>query len=141
MAKSLSLLLAMIVGGHGLLGLFIEGEHLLGIFSVDIALDLIYLGSAALLIVAAVVDVSAVTFRILVGIVAVSQLVLGFAGLADQHLYGAAHTGLTLMDELVFFANGGAALVIALMPHPTLALWEEQAEPASGRGARGNGVG
>jgi hypothetical protein len=139
MAKSLSLLLAAIIGGHGFLGLFVEGEHLLGIFSVDITLDLVYLGCAALLLVAAVPAVRAVPFRLLVAVVAVAQLALLLAGLADRDLYGAAPTGLTLMDDVVFLANGGAAAVIALLPHPEVPLWEETTRARAANGGRASG--
>jgi hypothetical protein len=131
MTKSIALMLAMIVGGHGLIGLFIEGEHMLGIFTVDIALDLVYLGSAALLLAAALLPVSALTIRILVAIPGLSFLVLGLSGMADPHLGGAAPTGLTLMDEVVFFAQAGACAVAILLKNPHLTLWQDD---ATGRG-------
>jgi hypothetical protein len=121
--KSLSLMIAVIVGGHGLIGLFIEHEHMLGIFTVDIVLDVIYLGTALLLIAVAVLDLSALTIRIVVGFVALSYLALLLAGLADRNLAGAAPTGLTLMDDVLFAGLAAACAVAALQPRPELPLW------------------
>ena len=123
MTKSIALMLAMIVGGHGLIGLFIEGEHMLGIFTVDIVLDVIYLGTALLLVAVAVLDLSALTIRIIVGFVALSYLALLLAGLADRQLAGAAPTGLTLMDDVLFAGLAAACAVTALQPRPELPLW------------------
>jgi hypothetical protein len=122
-AKSLSFMIAVIVGGHGLIGLFIEGEHMLGIFTVDIVLDAIYLGTAGLLLAVAVLDLSALTIRIIVGFVGVSYLALFLAGLADRQLAGAAPTGLTLMDDVLFAGLVAACAVAALQPRPELPLW------------------
>jgi hypothetical protein len=51
--------------------------------------------------------------------------------MADPHLGGAAPTGLTLMDEVIFFAQAGACAVAILLKNPHLTLWQDD---ATGRG-------
>jgi hypothetical protein len=49
MGKAWMVMVAAILGGHGFVGLFIEGSHLLEILNVDFFVDVLYLGSAIVL--------------------------------------------------------------------------------------------
>ncbi|BDI23635.1 hypothetical protein [Herbiconiux sp. L3-i23] len=120
MAKAIAIMVGVIMGSHGLIGLFIEGQHML-IFNVDIALDVLYLVSAAILLFVGFVPVSALVVRGGSLLVAAALTLAGLLGMADDQLGGAAPTGLTLMDLVILFGLA-AALV-------TGGVWPRAAEP------------
>jgi len=108
MTKAIATMVGILLLSHGGLGLFIEGEHLLGLFDVDIALDLTYLTLGLLLVLVGETEVSAGLTR---GVVALGALVMGgigLVGLLDRHLLGLAPTGFELLDFLVFFGIAGS---------------------------------
>lgn len=108
MTKAIATMVGILLLSHGGLGLFIEGEHLLGLFNVDIALDLTYLTLGLLLVLVGETEVSAGLTR---GVVALGALVMGgigLVGLLDRHLLGLAPTGFELLDFLVFFGIAGS---------------------------------
>lgn len=118
MTKAIATMVGILLLSHGGLGLFIEGEHLLGLFNVDIAMDLTYLTLGALLVLVGETEVSAGLTR---GVVVLGALVMGgigLLGLIDHHLFGLAPTGFELFDFLVFFGIAGALALGALMPRP-----------------------
>lgn len=51
MSKAIAMMGVIVLGGHGLLGLLVEGVPFLGLFNVDFALDLVHLASAGLLLI------------------------------------------------------------------------------------------
>ena len=108
MTKAIATMVGILLLSHGGLGLFIEGEHLLGLFDVDIALDLTYLTLGLLLVLVGETEVSAGLTR---GVVPLGALVMGgigLVGLLDRHLLGLAPTGFELLDFLVFFGIAGS---------------------------------
>jgi len=108
MTKAIATMVGILLLSHGGLGLFIEGEHLLGLFNVDIALDLTYLTLGLLLVLVGETEVSAGLTR---GVVPLGALVMGgigLVGLLDRHLLGLAPTGFELLDFLVFFGIAGS---------------------------------
>lgn len=116
MTKAIATMVGILLLSHGGLGLFIEGEHLLGLFNVDIAMDLTYLTLGALLVLVGETEVSAGLTR---GVVALGALVMGgigLVGLLDRHLLGLAPTGFELLDFLVFFGIAGALALAVLQP-------------------------
>lgn len=123
MSKAIAMMLAMILGGHGLLGLFIEGEPFMR-FNMDFALDLVHLGSAAVLIAVSRERASDPAVRGGLLLVAGLQIGTGLLGMADRHLLGLAPTGLQEFDFLLTFGLGSAALVGALLPRAERNIWE-----------------
>lgn len=116
MTKAIATMVGILLLSHGGLGLFIEGEHLLGLFNVDLAMDLTYLTLGVLLVLVGETEVSAGLTR---GVVALGALVMGgigLLGLLDHHLFGLAPTGFELLDFLVFFGIAGALVLAALQP-------------------------
>ena len=123
MSKAIAIMVGVILGGHGILGLFIEGRPLL-LFNVDIALDLIHLFSAAVLLFVGRERASDLTVRGGLLLVGVIEIGTGLAGLADRHLGGLAPTGLFPLDFLLTFGLGGACLLGAVLPHAGRNIWE-----------------
>lgn len=115
MAKAIAIMVGIILGLHGLAGLFIEGQHLL-IFNVDIVLDVTYLVSAAILLFVGLFPVNAMAVRGGSFIVAAVLVILGLVGLGDDRLGGAAPTGLTVMDFAVLFGLAAGLLIGAVWP-------------------------
>lgn len=116
MGKLYALMLAIVLGGHGLIGLFIEGEHLLAIFNVDIFIDWVYLLSAALLFFVALTDSSPGLLRGSLFLVGVVMLAIGGAGLLDNQVFGLMPLGLTLIDFFLFFGAGILSVIMAVLP-------------------------
>ncbi len=116
MGKIYALMLAIVLGSHGLIGLFIEGEHLLAILNVDIFIDWVYLLSAALLFFVALTDSSPGLLRGSLFLVGAVLLVIGGIGLLDDRVLGLMPTGLTLVDYFLFFGAGLVSIIMALLP-------------------------
>ena len=116
MGKIYALMLAIVLGSHGLIGLFIEGEHLLAILNVDIFIDWVYLLSAALLFFVALTDSSPGLLRGSLFLVGAVLLVIGGIGLLDDRVLGLMPTGLTLVDYFLFFGAGFVSIIMALLP-------------------------
>ncbi|MCW4384225.1 hypothetical protein OH146_00375 [Salinibacterium sp. SYSU T00001] len=117
MAKAYALILGVILGGHGLIGLFIEGAHLLSIFNVDLAVDILYLLCAAALLTVAVTKSRPAALRGTILVVALLLLILAVAGLFDRTVWGLLPTGLTLVDLIVLFGAGGIGVVVSFLRH------------------------
>jgi hypothetical protein len=116
MGKLYALMLGIVLGSHGLVGLFIEGEHLLAILNVDIFIDVVYLISAVLLLFVALTDSSPGLIRGSLLLVGVVLLAIGGFGLLDDTVFGLMPTGLTLVDFFLFFGAGAVSVILAAMP-------------------------
>lgn len=125
MSKAIAIMVAWVLGGHGLVGLFIEGRPFL-LFNVDFALDLVHLFCAGVLLVAAREHAADITVRGALLLVAALEIGTGLWGLADRHLGGLAPTGLFPLDFLLTFGLGGATLLGALLPHADRNIWDVQ---------------
>jgi len=123
-------MIGILLLSHGLLGLTIEGEHLLGIFNVDFLADLLYLACAAALLFVGSTQSSAFALRAVLGGVALLMLLIGLLGLADHKLGGLLPTGLGLMDFLVFFGIAGACALAAVLPRIDEPLFDDSATRA-----------
>lgn len=119
MGKAFAIMLGILLGGHGLLGLFVEGEHLLGIFNVDILVDLLYLGLAAVLLLIGFFSSNAAMIRGVLLVAGGALVLLGLAGLADDTVWGLLPSGLTLMDFVILFGAGVVSLFMAILPSTT----------------------
>lgn len=117
MGRAIAFMMGVLLGSHGFLGLFIEGEHLLGLFNVDILLDIVYLFSALVLLVVGGTHAPAGVLRAGLLFVAVVFIVIAVLGLADDSLGGLLPTTLTQLDIGFLFVIGAIAAVTALLPH------------------------
>jgi hypothetical protein len=113
MGKAVAIMVGIILGGHGLIGLFIEGTHFL-IFNVDFILDITYLASAAILLFVGLAPVGGAVIRGSMLLVTAVLGLLGLWGLSDDHLGGLAPTGLTIMDLAALFGLALGTLIGAL---------------------------
>ncbi|GGE90748.1 hypothetical protein GCM10011313_12040 [Mycetocola zhadangensis] len=109
-------MLAIVLGSHGLIGLFIEGEHLLAILNVDIFVDVVYLLMAVLLFFVALTDSSPNAIRGSLFAVGAGLLAIGGLGLLDDTVFGLLPTGLTLVDFFLLFGAGGISVIMAALP-------------------------
>lgn len=116
MGRPYALILGFILLSHGGVGLFIEGEHILGIFNTDILIDIVYLASAIALLVVGFGHDNAKAMRGVLALVGVVFVGIGVLSLGDDTVFGLLPTGLTLFDIIVLFTAGGGALVSAVAP-------------------------
>ena len=116
MGKLYALMLGIVLGSHGLVGLFIEGEHLLAILNVDILIDVVYLLMSLLLFFVALTDSSPGTIRGALFLVGAGLLAIGGFGLLDDTVFGLLPTGLTLVDFFLLFGAGAISVIMAVAP-------------------------
>jgi hypothetical protein len=125
MGRPYALILGFILLSHGGVGLFVEGEHILGIFNTDILIDIVYLASAIALLVVGFGHDNAKTMRGVLGVVGLVFVGIGLLGLADDTVSGLLPTGLTGFDLIVLFTAGGGALVSAVAPRTAAPLMSD----------------
>lgn len=128
MSKAIALMVGLILLGHGLVGLPIEGRPFL-LFNVDLALDLLHLLCAGALLLAGREHAGELLVRGALLFTAVVEGGIGLWGLADRHLGGVAPTGLFDLDYLLTFGLAGATLIGALLPRAASNLWDLQPSP------------
>ena len=116
MGKLYALILGIVLGGHGLVGLFIEGDRLMGILNVDTLVDVIYLVSALLLFLVAFTKSSPLMIRGVLFSVGGVLFLLGVLGLLDNQVFGLLPSGLTLVDFFLLFGAGGLTLIFSILP-------------------------
>jgi hypothetical protein len=116
MGRAIAFMMGILLGSHGFLGLFVEGEHLLGLFNVDILLDIVYLFCAIMLLAVGGTQAPANILRAGLLFVAVVFILIAVLGLADDTLAGLLPTTLTRVDIGFLFVVGGIVAVTALLP-------------------------
>jgi hypothetical protein len=116
MGRAIAFMMGVVLGTHGFFGLFIEGEHMLGLFNVDILMDIVYLLSALVLLVVGATRVPASLLRSGLLIVAVVFVVIAVLAFGDNTLGGLLPTGLTHVDVGFLLVTGAVAAVTALLP-------------------------
>ena len=116
MAKAYAAMLGLFLGGHAGVGLFIEGDHILGLLNVDFLIDIIYIASAAALLVVGFTRSSVKAIRGTLLAVGLILLGIGALGQIDKTIAGLLPTGLTVLDFLLLFSTGGLAVLFALGP-------------------------
>jgi hypothetical protein len=119
MGKAFAIMLGILLGGHGFLGLFVEHEHLLGIFNVDILVDLLYLLLAACLLIVGFFVTNPSIVRGALVLAGGALVLLGLAGLLDHTVWGLLPTGLTLMDFVILFGVGAVSMIMGVIPGTT----------------------
>jgi|GEM_PF-1811035 len=108
--------LGVVVGLLALVGLFIEGELLLGIMNVDVALDILRAVLAVALIAVGFSTVPTSARQTVILVTGVLYVGLGLVAFADRTVFGLLPTGLTGFDIGFHLVVGIAAIVIAVMP-------------------------
>jgi len=116
MHRIVAVVLGVVIGLLGIIGLFIEGELLLGVMNVDIALDILRLLIAAVLLVVGLARVPDAAPRAAVIAVGVLYLLMGVLAFADTTMFGLLPTGLTAFDIGFHLVVGAAAVVLGLLP-------------------------
>lgn len=116
MGRPYALILGVLLAGHGLLGLLIVGQFIVGLFNTDLVLDLVYLVAGIALLWTGLARGARAMLRgtlVVVGIV-----LLGFAviSLGDPTIVGLLPNGLTWLDTAVQFVGGGLAILLAVLP-------------------------
>lgn len=114
MARAAAIMLGIMIGTHGLAGLFIEGTHLLGVLNVDLFIDIVYLLLAGALLVVALPPMSPKLISLTLAMFGVVFLVLGVWASVDDKLGGLMPRGSTLLDLVLFYGAGVGALFVAL---------------------------
>ena len=113
MARMYAKVVGLVVLLTGIIGLF-AGDQLLGVFNIELAEDIIHLGSGALLAYAgfALADIGAV--RKIVGAVGVVYLIVGILGFVIPKLLGLLpEVGLSVADNLLHLVLGLLGIVAA----------------------------
>ena len=113
MARMYAKVVGLVVLLTGIIGLF-AGDQLLGVFNIELAEDIIHLGSGALLAYAgfALTDYAAV--RKIVGAVGVVYLIVGILGFVIPKLLGLLpEVGLSVADNLLHLVLGVLGIVAA----------------------------
>jgi len=116
MLKIVARVLGIVVGLLAIIGFFIEGEHLLGIMNVDLALDIIRLVLAIALLVVGFAAVPLSAVRAVLIIVGAMYVLMGILAFFDPTLFGMLPTGFTGFDIGFHLVVGIAALVVAFIP-------------------------
>jgi len=116
MLKIVARVLGIVVGLLAIIGFFIEGEHLLGIMNVDLALDIIRLVLAIALLVVGFAAVPLSAVRAVLIIVGAMYVLMGIFAFFDPTLFGMLPTGFTGFDIGFHLVVGIAALVVAFIP-------------------------
>ncbi|MBM7389666.1 hypothetical protein JOE37_002660 [Clavibacter michiganensis] len=115
MGKAWMVMVAAVLGGHGFVGLFIEGSHMLGVLNVDFPVDVLCLLSAIALLVAGTRQLGPGAIRVTLAASGGLYLLLGALSVLDPRLGGIAPTGFTIVDDFLFFGIGITGLVLALV--------------------------
>jgi hypothetical protein len=116
MAKAYALMLGILIGSHALIGWFIEGYLMIGLFNVDIFNDIVYTVCAAALLLVGATPAPVKAIQAVLLAVGVVFVLLGIGSMADEHLSGLLPTGTTVLDHLLLLSTGAGALLLGVLP-------------------------
>jgi hypothetical protein len=119
MLRTVARVLGVVVALLALVGFFIEGQHLLGLMNVDIALDVVRVVIAAALLYAGFADVRNEMIRNILIVVGVLYVLMGVLAFVDATLFGMLPTGFTGFDIGFHLIVGIGAILVAVMPQRT----------------------
>jgi hypothetical protein len=119
-------MLGILLGSHAFVGWFIEGSRILGLLNVDLFNDIVYTICAVALLLVGSTHTPVKVIQGVLLLVGLLFLVMGVAGLFDDKLGGLLPTGVTIIDHLLLFGTGGAAVLLAVSP------WAREPLTASG---------
>jgi hypothetical protein len=114
MEKRLVQVFAVLVAGLAILGLGVSGRHLFNLMNVDLLLDILRVGLAALLIYAGFFTDNALAVKNALLVLAVIYLGLAVLGIMNSTLWGLLPTGLTGFDIAFHLVTGFIGLAAAL---------------------------
>ncbi|HJQ08759.1 MAG TPA: hypothetical protein VJ836_04750 [Candidatus Saccharimonadales bacterium] len=116
MQRRLVQLFGVIVAILALAGIFIEGNHFLGLMNVDLPLDIARIGLAATLLYIGFGRSSEDAQRSVLTVLTVVYLALGIGGLISSTLWGILPRGLTGFDVMFHLGAGLIAAIGAFAP-------------------------
>jgi hypothetical protein len=116
MARWTARILGIIVALLAIVGLFIEGEHLLGIANVDLTLDIVRIVIAAALLWVGFGRTSRTALTVVLAVVGVMYVLMALLAFADATLFGLLPTGFTGFDIGFHLVAGIIALIAAFVP-------------------------
>ena len=116
MAKAYAVMLGILIGSHAFVGWFIEGSRMLGVLDVDIFNDIVYTVCAVALLFVGSTDTPVRAIQGVLVVVGLVFVLIGFFSVLDERLGGLLPSGTTIIDHLLLFGTGGAALLLGLSP-------------------------
>ena len=114
MAKAYAVMLGILIGSHAFVGWFIEGSRMLGVLNVDVLNDIVYTVCAVALLVVGTTGTPVKVIQAVLLVVGLVFVLLGLGSLADERLGGLLPSGTTIIDHLLLFGTGGAALLLGV---------------------------
>ena len=112
MLRTVARVLGIVVALLAVVGFLVEGDHLLGLMNVDLALDVLRVVIAGALLYVGFGKATAATIRTVIVVVGAMYVVMGLLAFADRTLFGLLPTGFTGFHLVV----GVGALVLAFLP-------------------------
>jgi hypothetical protein len=116
MLKMIARVLGFVVALLAIVGFFIEGDHLLGLMNVDLALDVTRVLIAAALLIVGFARVPLSAVRAVLIVVGAMYVLMALIAFADPTLMGLLPTGFTGFDIGFHLVVGLGTLIVALMP-------------------------
>jgi hypothetical protein len=116
MLKVIARVLGVVVAVLAIAGFFVEGEHLLGLMNVDLALDVTRVLIAAALLIVGFARVPFAALRAVLIVVGAMYVLMGLVAFASPTLGGILPTGFTGFDIGFHLVVGLGTLAVALIP-------------------------
>jgi hypothetical protein len=116
MLRMIARVLGIVVAVLAIAGFFVEGEHLLGLMNVDMALDVTRVLIAAALLIVGFARVPLAAVRAVLIIVGAMYVLMALIAFADPTLMGILPTGFTGFDIGFHLVVGLGAIVVAMVP-------------------------
>jgi hypothetical protein len=116
MAKAYALMLGIVIGSHALIGWFIEGYLMLGLFNVDIVNDIVYTVCAVALLLVGATPAPVKAIQAVLLVVGLVFVLLGIGSMMDERLGGLLPTGTTILDHVLLLGTGAGALLFGVLP-------------------------
>jgi len=116
MLRTVARVLGIVVALLAVVGFLVEGDHLLGLMNVDLALDVLRVVIAGALLYVGFGKATAATIRTVIVVVGAMYVVMGLLAFADRTLFGLLPTGFTGFDIGFHLVVGVGALVLAFLP-------------------------
>jgi hypothetical protein len=136
MLRIIARVLGIVVGLLAIVGLFIEGQLLLGIMNVDLALDILRVVIAVALLYVGFPRVPLSAVRTVLIVVGALYVLMGLLAFADPTLFGLLPTGLTGFDIAFHLIVGIGAVIVAVVP----ALQRDTADDSNVSNRRSSGL-
>lgn len=116
MLRMIARVLGVVVAVLAIAGFFVEGDHLLGIMNVDLALDVTRVLIAAALLIVGFANVPFAAVRAVLIVVGAMYVLMALVAFASPELGGILPTGFTGFDIAFHLIVGLGSLAVALIP-------------------------